>query len=134
MIIDDEVPEEVTLVDELVFLEKSWYLEMFTRRGVVDKQGSLNSRYTNFQATPLRMMTRSKKTRLGSSGIPCVSCDKIFKSDKPWNITRKNSTDIAKLSSSWLVKPSSVELRLALILVITPHPPPPPGKVYLSHF
>ena len=36
---------------------------------------------------------------------------------------------IAKLSSSWLVKPSSVELSLALILVITPHPhPPTPGE------
>ena len=32
---------------------------------------------------------------------------------------------IAKLSSSWLVQPSSAELRFALILVITPthHPP-----------
>ena len=94
MIIDDKVAEEVTLVDELVFLEKSWYLEMFTRRGVVDKQGSLNSRHTNFQTTPLRMMTRSKKTRLGSSGIPCVNWVKIFKNDKPWRITRTNSTDI----------------------------------------
>ena len=55
MIIDDKVAEEVTLVDELVFLEKSWYLEMFTRRGVVDKQGSLNLRHTNFQTTPLRI-------------------------------------------------------------------------------
>ena len=35
---------------------------------------------------------------------------------------------IAKLSSRWLVKPSSVELRLALILVITPTHPPPPGE------
>ena len=29
---------------------------------------------------------------------------------------------VAKLSSSWLVKPSSVELSLALILVTTPTP------------
>ena len=50
LIIDDKVPEKVTLGDELVFSEKSWYLEMFTR--------------------------------LGSGGIPHVSCDKIFKSDK----------------------------------------------------
>ena len=42
---------------------------------MVDKQGSRNLRHPNFQTTPLRMMTRSKKTRLGSSGIPCVSCD-----------------------------------------------------------
>ena len=31
---------------------------------------------------------------------------------------------VAKLSSSWLVQPSSVELRFALILVITPSHPP----------
>ena len=31
---------------------------------------------------------------------------------------------VAKLSSSWLFKQSSVELRLAFILVITPHPHP----------
>ena len=91
---DDEVPEEVTLVDELVFLEKYWYLEMFTRKVMVDKQGSRNLRHPNLQTTLLRVMTRSKKTRLGSSGIPRVSCDKIFKSDKPWSITRKYSTDI----------------------------------------
>ena len=66
--------------DEVVFLEKSWYLEMFTKKGMVDKKGSRNSKHPNFQT---RMMTRSKKTRLGSGGIPCVSCDKIFKSDKP---------------------------------------------------
>ena len=42
MIIDDKVAEEVTLVDELVFLEKSWYLEMFTKKGMLDKQGSRN--------------------------------------------------------------------------------------------
>ena len=48
MIIDDEVPEEVTLVDELLFMEKSWYLEMFTRKGMVDKQGSHNLRHPNF--------------------------------------------------------------------------------------
>ena len=33
---------------------------------------------------------------------------------------------IAKLSSSWLVQPSSAELRFALYLIITTHPPPPP--------
>ena len=41
------------------------------------------------------------------------------------------SGNIAKLSSSWLVQPSSGELRFALILVITPtttHPPPTPGE------
>ena len=35
---------------------------------------------------------------------------------------------IAQLSYSWLVKPSSVELRLALILVITPTTTPTPGE------
>ena len=44
-----------------------------------------------------------------------------------------NAQIIAKLSSSWLGKQSSVELRLALILVITPTPPTP-WKVDLSHF
>ena len=38
MIIDVKVAEEVTLVDELVFLEKSWYLEMFTKKGMVNKK------------------------------------------------------------------------------------------------
>ena len=31
---------------------------------------------------------------------------------------------VAKLSFSWLVQPSSVELRFALILVFIPTPPP----------
>ena len=41
MIIDDEVPEEVTLLDELVFSEKSWYLEMFPRKGRLGSSGIL---------------------------------------------------------------------------------------------
>ena len=88
-IIDDEVSEEVTLADELVFLEKSWYLQMFTKKGMVDKKGSRNLIHPHFQTTPLRMMTRSKKARLGSGGIPCVSCEKIFKSDKTMEQHRK---------------------------------------------
>ena len=88
-IIDDEVSEEITLADELVFLEKSWYLQMFTKKGMVDKKGSRNLKHPHYQTTPLRMMTRSKKARLGSGGIPCVSCEKIFKSDKTMEQHRK---------------------------------------------
>ena len=73
--------EEITLVDELVFLEKSWYLDIFAKKGMVDKQGSRNLNHPHFQTTPLKMMTRSKKARLGFGGIPCGGCDKIFKRD-----------------------------------------------------
>ena len=50
----------------------------------------------------------------------------------PFHVDLKN---IAKLSFSWLVQPSSAKLIFALILVITPtHHSPTPRKVDLSHF
>ena len=63
---------------------------MFTKKGMVNKQGNHNLQHPHFQ----RMRMRSKKARLGSGGIPCVSCDKIFNCDKTMEHHRKNSTDI----------------------------------------
>ena len=72
-------------------MEKSWYLDIFAKKGMVDRQGSRNLMHLHFQTTPLRMMTRSKKARLGSGGIPCESWDKIFKSNKVMAQHSKNS-------------------------------------------
>ena len=81
-VIDDDLDEEITLDDELTFLEKSWYLGVFSKKGMMDKKGSRNLEHPHFKTTPLRMTTRSKTARLGSGGIPCGTCDKKFKSDK----------------------------------------------------
>ena len=58
---------------------------MFTKKVMVNKQGIRNLQHPHFQ----RMRMRSKKARLGSGGIPCVSCDKIFNCDKTMEHYRK---------------------------------------------
>ena len=81
-VIDDDLDEEITLDDELTFLEKSWYLDVFSKKGMMDKKGTRNLDDPQFQTTPLKMTTRSKGARLGSGGIHCGNCDKKFKTDK----------------------------------------------------
>ena len=84
-VIDDKVNEEICLEDELLFLEKSWYLETFKKKGMVDQRGGRNLHHPDFQTTPLKMMTRSKAKIMRkdpTNGFPCDNCGKKFKTQK----------------------------------------------------
>ena len=73
IITDDKVSDEVTLDEKLIFLKKSWYLTCLAKKGMMDKQGSINLHHPHFQITPLSLMTRLKKAKLGTVGILCLS-------------------------------------------------------------
>ena len=72
----ENVDEELTLDEELIFLEKSWYVDLF------NKKGDRNLDHPHFQTTPLKMITRLKAARLEVGGIPCNECGKKFKNQK----------------------------------------------------
>ena len=78
----ENVDEELTLDEELIFLEKSWYVDLFNKKGMINKKGGRNLDHRHFQTTPLKMITRSKAARLEVGGIPCNECGKKFKNQK----------------------------------------------------
>ena len=70
VLVAENVDEELTLDEELIFLEKSWYVDLFTKKGMINKKGDRNLDHPHFQTTPLKMITRSKAARLEVGGIP----------------------------------------------------------------
>ena len=54
----ENVDEELTLDEELIFLEKSWYVDLFNKKGMINKKGGRNLDHRHFQTTPLKMITR----------------------------------------------------------------------------
>ena len=88
-VVDDEFDHEITLEEELIFLEKSWYMDLFSKKGMVTKTGGRNLEHPHFQTTPIRMMTRSKVAKIASGGVPCGVCGKKFKTEKTMEQHRK---------------------------------------------
>ena len=82
VLVAENVEEELILDDELVFLEKSWYVDLFNRKGMLNKKGARNFEHPHFQTTPLKMVTRSKAAKLDVGGIRCDRCGKMFKNQK----------------------------------------------------
>ena len=85
-VVDDTVGEEIVLKEELIFLSKEWYLDLFKQKQMVDEEGHRNIKHPHFQVTPLRMMTRSRAAKVirngPTGGYPCDQCDKTLKTDK----------------------------------------------------
>ena len=78
----ENVDEELTLDEELIFLEKSWYVDLFNKKGMINKIGGRNLDHPHFQTTPLKTIIRSKAARLEVGGIPCNECGKKIKNQK----------------------------------------------------
>ena len=49
----ENVDEELTLDEELIFLEKSWYVDLFNKKGMINKKGDRNLDHPHFQTIPL---------------------------------------------------------------------------------
>ena len=87
-LVDDTLDDEICLEDELIFLEKDWYMEVFKKKGMVTETGNRNKEHDDFTATPITVMTRSrtaqaKKIRKETTGgFKCDICEKKFKTDK----------------------------------------------------
>ena len=39
VLVAENVDEELTLDEELIFLEKSWYVDLFNKKGMINKKG-----------------------------------------------------------------------------------------------
>ena len=63
-VVDDNIEEEILLKDELTFLSKEWYLDLFKQKEMVDEEGHRIIEHPHFQVTPLKMMTRSRAAKM----------------------------------------------------------------------
>ena len=92
-VVDDNIEEEILLKDELTFLSKEWYLDLFKQKEMVDEEGHRIIEHPHFQVTPLKMMTRSRAAKMmrkvPNTGYPCDKCEKTLKTDKTLAIHMK---------------------------------------------
>ena len=79
VLVAENVEEELVLDEKLVFLEKSWYVDLFNKKGMLNKKGARNLEHPHFQTTPLKMVTKSKAAKLDVGGSYCDKCGKILK-------------------------------------------------------
>ena len=52
----------------------SWYVDLFNKKGMLNKKGARNLEHPHFQTTPLKMVTRSKAAKHDVGGSQCDKC------------------------------------------------------------
>ena len=84
------------LKDDLIFLDKEWYVRMFRAKDMINENGESNDTHPGYNSTPVRILTRSRRIEMekvppkkSRKGFECDQCDKNLKTMKTYETHQK---------------------------------------------